>query len=371
MRTLQMGLSIVVFTSVVACGDDKPAESPVMQTTSKPPPASSATAEAPKVEPKSPAELERNTGEAMIAAINAHDAKKIASYFTETAIVKVAGFPDLVGRDAIAADWQIRFDRIADSKSMVSRVFVKGDALVAEWVFTGMAKPMPGGAAGDKPVGAMGVDVAWYTPEGLVKEQHTYMDANTLASQMGMSKQKGRAVPALPSGAPTVVVATGSEMETKNADAAKKMFEAFEKKSDTDFLAGAADDLTWDDLTQPEATKGKAANKKWFTAFTAAFPDVKVTSANVWGIGDFVITEGAITGTQKGAFFGIAPKQKQINIHGLDVILFKDGKVVSGRSYANGMEMATQLGLIPPPQSAKPGDAPKADPAKPDPTFKK
>ena len=189
-------------------------------------------------------------------------------------------------------------------------------------------------------------------------------------SQIGASKQKARPVPTLPTGAPAVVVSMGTPEETKNVESATKMCGAFEKKSEADFLAGATDDIAWDDMTQPETMKGKAAGKKFFGEMIKAFPDVKATTANVWGVGDFVIAEGSMTGTHKGAFFGIQPTKKQINLHGLDIIQFnKDGKVVSGTSYGNGAEMMMQLGLMPQPGAAKTAPAapakPAAAPAKP------
>ena len=161
-----------------------------------------------------------------------------------------------------------------------------------------------------------------------------------------------------------MIVSTNNPDETKNVDAATKMFGAFEKKSDADFLGSASDDITWDDMTQPETMKGKAAGKKYFVAMTTAFPDVKATTTNAWGVGDFVIAEGTLSGTHKAAFFGIQPTKKQINLHGLDIIQFKDGKVISGRSYGNGAEMMMQLGLMPMP-GAKDAKAPAKTDAKP------
>jgi steroid delta-isomerase-like uncharacterized protein len=125
------------------------------------------------------------------------------------------------------------------------------------------------------------------------------------------------------------------------------------------------DDIAWDDMTQPETMKGKAASKKFFGEMTKAFPDLKATNANVWGIGDFVIAEGSMTGTHKGALMGIQPTKKQVNMHALDVIQFnKDGKVVKGTSYGNGIEVMMQLGILPVPGAAKPA-TPAATPAKP------
>lgn len=368
MRSITFGLAAALV--LVACGGEevKPAQTPVapVATTPPAPVTTEPVAEAPKAPAPTLAELQRKTSEGLGQAINAHDAKKLASFYTENAVVKTAGMPDITGRDAIAADWQKRFDMIPTAKSMVSRVFVKGDVVVAEWSWAGThSVDMMGVKATEKPIGAMGADVMWFTPEGLVKEQHTYFDMGTLLSQIGVSKAKGRPAPSLPTGAPTIVRGTDGGDEAKNVEAATKMFNAFEKKSDADFLGGASDDLTWDDMTQPEASKGKAAAKKYFTAMTTAFPDVKSSTTNAWGVGDFVVAEGTLSGTHKAAFFGIQPTKKQINLHGLDIIQFKDGKIVSGRSYGNGAEMMTQLGLMPTPGAAGAKAAPAKTDAKP------
>ena len=365
MRSITFGLAAALV--LVACGGEevKPAQTPVA-TTAPPPATVEPVVEAPKAPAPSLAELQKKTSEGLGLAINAHDAKKIASFYTETAVVKSAGMPDITGRDAIAADWQKRFEMMPTAKSMASRLFVKGDVVVAEWSLAGThSNEMMGVKATEKPIGAMGADVMWFTPEGLIKEQHTYLDMGTIMSQIGASKAKARPVPALPTGTPIVVTSSNGADEGKNVEAATKMFNAFEKKSDADFLGGAADDITWDDMTQPEASKGKAAAKKYFTAMTTAFPDVKSSTTNAWGVGDFVVAEGTLSGTHKAAFFGIQPTKKQINLHGLDIIQFKDGKIVSGRSYGNGAEMMTQLGLMPTPGAAGAKAAPAKTDAKP------
>ncbi|MDB4937115.1 MAG: hypothetical protein JWP87_4087 [Labilithrix sp.] len=370
MRSVSFGLAIgflaALSAGVGACGGDEAKPQPVtpanpVVTTTPPPPVTEAPKEEPKPAPTM-AELQKKTSEGMGMALNAHDAKKVASFYTENAVVKMAGMPDVTGRDAIAADWQKRFDASSDAKSMASRVFVKGDVVIVEWAWAGkQTGEMMGVKATEKPIGAAGAEVMWFSPDGLVKEQHTYVDMGTVMAQIGVSKMKARPVPTLPSGAPTVVVSTNTPEETKNVEAAAKMWAAFEKKSEADFLGATTDDITWDDMTQPETMKGKAAGKKFFAEMTKAFPDLKTTTANSWGVGDFVIAEGAMSGTHKGALMGIQPTKKQVNMHGLDIIQFnKDGKVIKGTSYGNGVEMMMQLGLMPQPGAAKDPKAPAA-----------
>jgi len=358
--------AVVLAVTLGACGGEEAKPQPVVPQPAVEPAPTPPVVEAPKEEAKpapSMADMQKQTGMGIAQAMNAHDAKKMASFYTENAVIKFAGMPDVTGRDAIAAMWQKNFDSVSNSKGGANHVYVKGDVVVIEFSWAGTDAGMGGMKATEKPVGANGVDIMWFSPDGLVKEQHTYVDMGTIMSQVGASKQKARPVPTVPTTPPAVTVATNSADEQKNVDAATKMFGAFEKKSSDDFMGGASDDITWDDMTQPETMKGKAAGKKYFTAMTTAFPDVKATTQNAWGIGDVVIAEGTITGTQKGAFFGIQPTKKQISLHGVDIIQFKDGKIVSGRSYGNGAEMMMQLGLMPQPgaKDAKGAPAGKTD----------
>jgi predicted ester cyclase len=86
---------------------------------------------------------------------------------------------------------------------------------------------------------------------------------------------------------------------------------------------------------------------------TKAFPDLKSTIVNAWGIGDYVIDEYEMTGTQKGPLvmgkMTLPATGKPVDIHGLEVLQLKDGKMVKGWGYENGVEFAMQLGLMKPP----------------------
>jgi steroid delta-isomerase-like uncharacterized protein len=278
--------------------------------------------------------------------------------------------PDITGRDAIEKMFAQMFDMMPDGKGMATRVWMKGDVAVEEWAMAAThKKDWMGVKATEKPIGMMGVEVMWFTPEGLIKENHSYSDAGTIMAQIGASKQKARAVPTIEKGKmPQVVASTGSADEQKNVDAANKMIGAWEMKSDADFMAGAADDIVWEDMTQAEPTKGKDAGKKYFKMMTTAFPDGKMQAVNVWGIGDYVIAEGTMSGTHKGALGPIQPTKKSVTFHGVDIMQFKDGKIVKGWSYGNSAELMMQLGLMPQPGAAKAEPkkdaAPKAEPKK-------
>lgn len=357
MRKLSLALVAVGFVGINACGEDQPPpkapEAPPATASATP----VATAEPPK-EPekpkKSPMELQKETMVGMGEAMNAHDAKKLSGFYTDGAIVKQAGAPqETSGKEAIAQSYAKLFEAFPDFKSGASRVFVKGDQVAVEWAFNGTHKgDLYGMKATEKPVGCNGVDMNWFTPEGLVKEQHVYFDLGTILSQTGVSKQKARAIPSLPS-KPEVIMSNNGPEEAKNIEAAKAMTAALDAKKEADFVGALADNVEYDDYTQPAGMKGKADGKKFFKEMTTGFPDAKRTPGNVMAVNDYVIMEGTMEGTHKGSFFGIAPTKKTVNVKSLSIFQFKDGKMVKGWTYANGADFAMQLGLMP-----KPGGAP-------------
>ncbi len=366
MRTIA---ACLVGVLAVGCGGGEEARPPAAPATAKAPPAPppSATEAAPptpaKAEPTL-AELQQRTLKAMFEALNQHEAKKLASSFTETAVVNVMGTPaEAKGRDAIAATYQRLFDAFSSFKAAPTRLFAKGDVVVVEWAWTGThSGDLFGVKATERPVGTMAVDVLWFTPDGAVKESHVTYDMGTVLSQVGSSKRKGRSIPTLASSWPTFATSKGGPEEAKNAEVVSQMYAAYAKKSEGDFLASIADDLEWDEMAMPETSKGKEAAKKWFAMSNAAWAEPKRTTPNQWTVGDVVISEGIFTGRHVGKLGDIAPTKKDVTLHGVDIVQVKDGKVAKGWSYGNGAELMAELGLAPMPGGrGKAPPAPKAD----------
>jgi steroid delta-isomerase-like uncharacterized protein len=358
----KVSFALAVGFMLCACGGGEEPKVPEMEPTpvaTTPPPPD--TAEAPPQEPKATmAELQQKAVTGMFEALNAHDSKKLAGFYAENAVVNVAGTPgEATGRDAIAVENQKIFDAFSNAKYAPARVWMKDDVVVTEWAFNGThSGDLHGIKATEKPVGFMGASVAWFTPEGLIKQENTYYDMGTVMSQIGKSKQKARAVPTLPA-SPQVFTSSGSADEAKNLEAVKQMWGAFETKKDSEFTATLTDDVEWDDMTEAQTSKGKDSAKKFFVMMIKAFPDGKMSTTNTWTVGEYVVSEGSFTGTHKGPFFGIRPTQKQVTMRGLDIMQVKDGKVAKGWSYSNSADLMAQLGLLPQPGAQKAGAADK------------
>ena len=163
-----------------------------------------------------------------------------------------------------------------------SRVFVKGEVVISEWVMTAThSGDLMGFKATEKPVGLQGASVMWFTPEGLIKEEHVYHNLSTILSQTGISKDKGRAVAALPSGAPEIAIAKESPEEKANVELMEKLNKAWEAKKADDVVAVFGNDASWDDLTLPAPSKGAKEIKKYVGTFITAVPDAKLATTNV------------------------------------------------------------------------------------------
>jgi steroid delta-isomerase-like uncharacterized protein/uncharacterized protein (TIGR02246 family) len=351
---------------ISACGGERDAQPPPQT----PPPPAPVAAPAPEPvsapEPPKPSllELEKESVRARMAALNAHEAAKFAEGFTPDGIAITYGVAEAKGREAIASDVQKFFDGFPDFKIAESNVYVKGDVVVVEWVVNGTHKgEFAGVKPTNQPVGIRGATVLWVSPEGLVKQEHRYMDGSTIMAQLGQSKGPARPVQALPSTEAVWHLAKGTPEEDKQSEVVKAMNAAFEKKAEADFLAMIAEDAAWSDVSGPRDVVGKSESKKAFQAFTKAFPDAKISIETIFSVDDRTISESTMSGTHLGALGPLKATKKPVSLHTLDIATVQDGKLRGGTSYSNSVEMLAQLGLLPKPKAAK-TDA-KADAKKP------
>lgn len=348
---LFLSLSCALGYSTAGCGEPPPppkAPEPTSAKVDMPPPPP------PKVEEPAPpppaptlAELQAKGLASMFEAMNAHDAKKAAALYTEDGTWKFPGDPDTKGREKIEAALAGLFATFPDMKFGQAYVLTKGDVTVTQFALTGTHKGDMGPIkATNKPVGWQAIEIQWWTPDGHIKEEHAYWDNGTMMSQIGLSPMKAPAIPTLAATAQNVT-AKGDDTETKNVGLVKTMYGAMEKKSAADFTGIMTDTSEWSDNTQPVASKGKADAQKFFDRHLKAFPDAKMNVKNSWGFGDFVVSEVTMNGTNTGPLFGKPATKKSVAMDSADLVQMKDGKIVKGWSFGNGMQVASQLGLLP------------------------
>jgi len=360
MRTTFVALlGLCAASLVIACDDDKkPTETAPSATVS----AASAAPTPPPAPKLTPAEAIAKAVKSYAAPYNAHDPTAVAALYEPNAKALQSGFPGAIGRDAIAKNMKDTFGRYSDFKVATTRTFTHGNTVALEWVLTGKND------GGDKPsglqVGVNGVSVLTYDDDGLIKEQHLYFDTPTLRSQRDPLAKAGtfRAAIALPTAPTENHVSKGTPDEAKVLDTAKGLYAGFEKKGGMDSMAFVTDDSVFDDYTMPASLKGTKAIKDYVTTFWTAFPDMTQTKPIQFAADDYVVTEGTMVGTQKGALGPLKASNKPISFQFVDIFRFKDGKAAHLDTYGNSAEILVAIGAMPPLTPATPAGSGSASP---------
>lgn len=84
--------------------------------------------------------------------------------------------------------------------------------------------------------------------------------------------------------------------------------------------------------------------------FRSAFPDARYWIEDLLADGDKVIIRGRLTGTQTGELMGFPASGKPIDIKIIDIYRCAEGKLVERWGVFEGLLMATQIGMVQPPQ---------------------
>jgi predicted ester cyclase len=92
-----------------------------------------------------------------------------------------------------------------------------------------------------------------------------------------------------------------------------------------------------------------AAVGGFYAGLFAAFPESRIELLDTFGEGDRVVARFVQTGRHEGGFMGVAPSGREIALHGITILAFRDGKVVERWSQADMLGLMVQLGAVPPP----------------------
>jgi hypothetical protein len=79
----------------------------------------------------------------------------------------------------------------------------------------------------------------------------------------------------------------------------------------------------------------------------AAFPDLRMTIQDMAADGDKVWTRKTATGTHQGELLGIPATGKRVAWKVIDVVTYKDGKVIEHWVVADALSLMQQLGAVP------------------------
>lgn len=134
-----------------------------------------------------------------------------------------------------------------------------------------------------------------------------------------------------------------------NIRIANKMYENFNKRNIEDSYKYVSDNVTLNNIPFGTSLKGREGLKQALGMWSNTFSDAKVNIKNMIASDDYVVTEFTGTGTHDGVLETpdgrINPSHNKVNIPFVEVVQFKNGKVVSSNLYYDTVTIMQQLGL--------------------------
>ena len=133
-------------------------------------------------------------------------------------------------------------------------------------------------------------------------------------------------------------------------DNAKTMRSAYERINAGN-LSGFAD-LLADNFVEHEEVPGIPPTKggvlEYFRMLTSAFPDMQMTVDDIIASGDKAVARVTVAATHEGAFMGVPPTNKRVQMKLIDIMQFDaSGLVCAHWGIADMMSLMQQLGAVP------------------------
>lgn len=97
----------------------------------------------------------------------------------------------------------------------------------------------------------------------------------------------------------------------------------------------------------PEPLRGRAAAQAFYEMVWEALPDLVLSAEDLVAEGDRIVARYRIRGTHRGAFLGIAPTGARIDVGGMTLLRFTDGRVVERWQQLDDLGLLRQMGAVP------------------------
>lgn len=134
---------------------------------------------------------------------------------------------------------------------------------------------------------------------------------------------------------------------TKEIDAVRQLYNDVFNQGKIAEIDQLVDAKAVDHENHPGVEPTREGVKKLVAMYRDAFPDLHIAVNDIFASGDKVVARVTITGTQKGQYMDIAPTGKTIDVEGIDIIRFANGKMVEHWGVTDELAIMQQLGAIP------------------------
>ena len=112
-----------------------------------------------------------------------------------------------------------------------------------------------------------------------------------------------------------------------------------------DALDEVVDQDSIDHDPAPDQTPGPEGFKDFFSTLRTAFPDLTLEPVTVVADDEHVAMAYSINGTHQGEFQGIPATGRHISARGVEIVKFRDGKLVERWGSSDEMGIMTSLGM--------------------------
>jgi steroid delta-isomerase-like uncharacterized protein len=131
------------------------------------------------------------------------------------------------------------------------------------------------------------------------------------------------------------------------SEVARTIFEALSRRDLDTAMKFNTDDAV-DDFVAIGEFRGRLAIRRFFDELLAAFPDFDIAVDRIVGDDSAAVVQWHAAGTFSGGKFqGIEPTGKRVQIRGVDVMEFAEGRYVHNTIYYDGASFARQIGMLP------------------------
>jgi steroid delta-isomerase-like uncharacterized protein len=142
-------------------------------------------------------------------------------------------------------------------------------------------------------------------------------------------------------------------MSVQNKAVAKRFFDAWNARDLDVFDEIIAPDAQDHDPQNPfHDMPGPAGARRGAEMYHAAFSDSRLQVHEQIAEGDYVVTRWTGKGTHDGELMGVPATGKWVEIEGISIDRFADGRIVESWESFDALGMMQQLGAVPEPQAA-------------------
>jgi steroid delta-isomerase-like uncharacterized protein len=140
--------------------------------------------------------------------------------------------------------------------------------------------------------------------------------------------------------------------DNANIECFKKVYGMFES-GNTEGIEGCVAENVVEHTPPPDVTTTGLQGLKDIIAYhRAAFPDTKFTVLNITAKDGMVYCHFNMKGTNSGPMGKMPATNKAIDVNGVDIVRFENGKAVEHWGYWEDSKFMQQMGMMPPAEGA-------------------